>query len=182
MSDDSPSYWQRISQRRQEILNVRQELERRQRPWGRVVFRLGQVLAHPAFFLVLLVLHAAWLVANLRGIWPWRPWDPSPFPILAMIASVEAPFLALLILMRQEHDRRIAELREEINLHLSLHEDRGNAANMRLLTAVARQLGLDVDAELARDEDLGQLTHPLDAQRLVEEVSEEMKDVGEEPD
>lgn len=182
MSHDSPSYWDQISQRRQEILNVRQELERRQRPWGRLVFRLGLVLAHPAFFLALLVLHGLWLLANLRGVWPWQPWDPSPFPILAMIASVEAPFLALLILMRQEHDRRIAELRDETQLQLSLHADRGDAANTRLLAVIAQRLGIDPEAELERGEDLDQLTHPLDPQRLVEEVSEEMEKAGEGPD
>jgi uncharacterized membrane protein len=171
-----------------EVLNVRRRMAERHGPGREAVVRVGRVLSRPAFFFALLALHLAWVIANLPALadWlPWSPWDPPPFVLLATIASVEAPFIALLVLMRQEHDRRIAELREETALQVDFHSEREATAQLRLLVAIAQRLGIERFGELARREgepplDLDALQRTLDPERLVEETREQIEESGEE--
>lgn len=171
-----------------EVLNVRQRMEERHGPGRTAIVQVGRVLSRPTFFFVLLALHLAWVLANLPALagWlPWLPWDPPPFVLLATIASVEAPFIALLVLMRQEHDRRIAELRDETALQVDFHSEREATAQLRLLVAIAQRLGIERFDELARREgepplDLDALQRTLDPERLVEETREQIEESGEE--
>ena len=167
-----------------EILNVRRRIEADRGRGRQAVVRVGNVLARPAFFFTLLLLHAGWIVANLPGWVPWAPWDPPPFALLATIASVEAPFIALLILMRQEHDRRIAELREETALQVDLHTEREASAQLRLLVAIAERLGIERLDEIAESDgepalDLDAMQRTLDPEHLVEETRRQLEESGE---
>lgn len=167
-----------------EILNLRRRIEADRGRSRRAVVWVGNVLARPAFFFALLLLHAGWVAANLPGWVPWAPWDPPPFPLLATIASVEAPFIALLILMRQEYDRRIAELREETALQVDLHVEREATAQLRLLVAVAERLGIERFDQIAESDgepplELDAMQRPLDPEHLVEETRRQLEESGE---
>ena len=118
-------------------LNVRDYMTRRRTRSAAAVDWIARAIARPAFFLVLSVFHLGWLVVNSKCLSPYLPtWDPYPFTLLAMIASVEAPFLSLLILMGQHRNARIAELRDELNLQVSLRTQ----AQVAILLRAAREL------------------------------------------
>lgn len=171
-----------------EVLNVRRREEERRGPAGTAIVWVGSVLARPWLFFALLALHVGWVVVNLPalGQWlPWAPFDPPPFTLLATIASAEAPFIALLILMRQEHDRQIAELREETSLQVAFHAEREATAQLRLLVAIAERLGIERFDGIERIEgepplDLDALQRTLDPERLVDETREQLAESGEE--
>lgn len=96
-------------------VSVRAEMTKRRTAMGKVIDDFGAWIARPVVFVALLLGHVAWIVLNLI---PALTWDPPPFVLLATIASAEAPFLTLIILMRQHRDQRIAELRQEVLLHV----------------------------------------------------------------
>lgn len=104
-------------------INVRHEMTRRRSPVGKAIDMIGNWLAQPLLFVLLFAFHVAWVIVNLGVVPGVRTWDPPPFTLLATIASVEAPFLALLILMRQQRDGRISELRQELILQVALDLD-----------------------------------------------------------
>jgi len=168
-------HWGSIRRRKDEILNVRAELERRQGPVERWVFRAGELLASPVFFVALLAAHLVWIWLNVPALSPLEPFDPSPFPLLAMVASAEAPFLGLLILMRQDHDRRIAELREETALQVALHAERETSELIRMLERVEGALGTAPPAD--ERSEVEEMRDPLDPRRLVETMRQEMEEV-----
>ncbi len=126
-----------------EIMNVREEVLRRQSRLSAAIGRIGQALARPGFFAGLLAFHVLWVLVNLRWV-PWKPWDPYPFTFLATLASAEAPFITLLILMNQSRNRRIAELREETDLQISLHVEREVTMALRLLHSLHQHFGIPV--------------------------------------
>ncbi len=165
-------HWEGIGKSAEEILNVRAEITHRE---GRVAGRIdaiGRVLARPAFFLAVLAAHVAWIALNLP-VWPWwRPWDPYPFTFLATVASVEAPFITLLILMNQKRESRIAELREETNLQVSLHLEREVTVGLRLLRELQEAQGVRSrqDPEL-----LERLQEYLDPQRLMDSLRRHLR-------
>lgn len=135
-------------------LNIRSVLAARRTRTGKLIDAIGVWLARPALFVVLLALHVAWIVCNLGWIPGLPVWDAPPFALLSSISSVEAPFMTLLILMRQQRDARIAEVREELLLQFVLHMDRelsGQHGHRRLK---AEPMLDDIVRELNRDEGL----------------------------
>lgn len=163
---ESP-HWDRMRQSAGEILNVRSEVTRRQKRSAALVEDIGRTLAYPMFFIALLSAHVLWVVLNLP-IFPWfSPWDPYPFMLLATVASAEAPFIALLVLMYQRRSSRISELREEIDLQVSLHLERQMTVMLRLLGEVQDRL------EIASREDpvlLERLQRELDPKQLMQSL------------
>jgi uncharacterized membrane protein len=103
-------HWEQLSSHKDALLSVRREMATRSNRLDLLTDHLGQWLSHPVFLIILTAFHVGWLLWNSGWIGVSR-FDPSPFPVLAMIASVEAPFLAVLILMHQSRQQRIAELR-----------------------------------------------------------------------
>lgn len=174
------AHWQRIGKSTAEILNVRAEVTKRQTWLAAIIERIGRVLAHPAFFSALLAGHGIWVLLNLP-VYPWfKPWDPYPFTFLATLASVESPFIALLVLMYQRRESRVNELREETNLQVSLHLEREITMMLRLLRETQQQLSVTTqqDTEL-----LEHLQENLDPQRLMQSLRRDLQreEGGDEP-
>jgi uncharacterized membrane protein len=161
-----------------DILSVREELAAGRGPLGSAIDKIGSLLAHPLFFAFLAITHVGWLVANLPWM-PWEPWDPYPFTFLATVTSAEAPFIALLILMAQERDRRVEELREEVNLQVDLHTQREVTRSLRMLADLHRHLGLEGDPE--DDEEFAEMMKPVDAKALLHEVAKRLESVSDDP-
>lgn len=144
--DRGNAHWGNIRKSAQEILNVRHEVRRRESPGAVLVDRIGRGLGRPGFFFTMLVTHVGWVVLNLP-VFPWQPWDPYPFVLLATITSAEAPLLALVVLMHQQREHRIGELREETSLQVALHVEREATMILRLL----RELQEHAGAQSAQD-------------------------------
>ncbi len=159
--------WSRIREQKREILNVRRQRAVRRRGTERLVHNVGGMLARPAFFLSLLFVHLAWIVVNSVSVGVPH-WDPYPFFLLATVASAEAPFLSLMILMRQQDDRRLADLREEIELQVSLYTEREATTLLHLLRELQQQL------QVHSDVDVSGLEEPLDPKQLFEEQAREL--------
>ena len=165
-------------ERGEEILNVRTEMMRRRGAMAAAIDHTGAFLAHPFFLLGLLALHLGWVVVNIRALVPFEPWDPYPFVFLATIASAEAPFISLLILMRQRRDGRIEELREEIELQVSLHMEKKLTHVVRVLGRIQDKLGVEAPggrALLTRHEE------ELDPQRLLEILEAHLEESESDP-
>lgn len=56
---------------------------------------------------------------------------------LATIASVEAPFIALFVLMHQKRETNVEELRGEVELQVALHTEREVTMLLRLVAELA---------------------------------------------
>jgi uncharacterized membrane protein len=138
------------------ILAFRARHERRRRRADRVADAITGFTGSMPFVLLHAAGFASWIVANLGVVPGVAMWDPYPFVMLAMAASVEAIFLSTFVLISQnrmaEVNRRQADLDLQINL-LSEHEITRLA---KLLDAVAQRLGVGADdragiEELKRD-------------------------------
>ena len=177
-SDDRSKHphWEHTRSKAEDILNVRAEVTRRRTPMAAAVDAMGHLLAHPLFVLTLLVLHLLWVILNLP-IYPWfEPWDPYPFMFLATVASAEAPFIALMVLMHQKRDARIEELREEIDRQGSLHLEREISVLLRLVRELQEKLGVESrqDPEL-----LERLEEDLNPERLLEQMRRRLREAEE---
>lgn len=166
------SYWRRLRRQKDEIMNVRVEMVKQRGLLQRAVVRATRLIAHPVFFVAHVVVVIAWIVLNLFPPAGMRPWDPYPFGLLTMGGSLEALFIALLILMHQENESSIAELREETQLQVALHGERETTKLLRLLEDVHRHLGIE-SRDL--DDELEEMKQPLDPYQLRRSLADRLE-------
>jgi uncharacterized membrane protein len=110
--------------------------------------RSDRVARHIADFcgsMTFVWVHVAWF-----GIWllinliPGIPHiDPFPFTFLTLVVSLEAIFLSTFILISQNHDTKISERRNHLDLQINLLSEQENTEMLRMLRAIAEKVGAD---------------------------------------
>src|SRR4051812_21230521 len=117
------------------------------------------------FIWVHVALVAAWLLIN-NGVLGVRPFDPAPFTMLAMVASVEAIFLSTCVLVTQNRMASASERRAELDLQISLLSEHEITRLVRMVDAIAARVGV----EGARDPELAELKEDVEPERVLEEL------------
>ena len=90
------------------------------------------------------------LVANVLFFVLWIAFnavDPYPFSFLTMVVSLEAIFLAVIVLISQNRAGKITELREEIELYINTYAESEITKILYLLTLLLEKQGIDVSAD-----------------------------------
>ena len=98
------------------------------------------------FVYIHLVLFGGWIAVDV-GLIPGLPrWDPS-LVILAMAASVEAIFLSTFVLINQNRMAAEDEDRAELDLQVSLLNERETTRLIAMTQAIADHLGIKTGVE-----------------------------------
>jgi len=83
-----------------------------------------------------------WIVLNtLPGI---KHVDPFPFTFLTLVVSLEAIFLSTFILISQNHDSKLSEKRNHLDLQINLLAEQENTKMLTILKQIAMKLGTDI--------------------------------------
>ena len=108
----------------------------------------------------------AWVVYNLLpGI---KHVDPFPFTFLTLVVSLEAIFLSTFILISQNHDSRVNEKRNHLDLQINLLSEQENTQILIMLQQIAAKVGADV-ADDSHAKVMEQTTNP---ERLIEQIEQ----------
>ena len=136
--------------------------------------RLADVITRFTGSMPFVYLHAVmvglWFLVNL-GLVGVKPFDPYPFVMLAMIASVEAIFLSTFVLISQNRANRLADRRAELNLQINLLSEHEVTRLIRLVDAIANRL--DVPRE-----DLEDLKQDVQPQAVLGEIERSEREGG----
>jgi uncharacterized membrane protein len=132
----------------------------------RAVQAISRFIGTMRFVYLQLAVFGLWIVVNL-GLTPIRPFDPR-FGVLAMVASVEAIFLATFVLITQNHMAALADKRADLDLQISLLAEHEITRVITLLSEVAERMGIESAsdpelAELAREVEPGHVLDSLEA-------------------
>jgi uncharacterized membrane protein len=87
------------------------------------------------------------------------------------MVSLEAIFLAIFVLASQNRMSRVAEQRANLDLQINMLAEEESTHTLRLLSAIARRLGLETEAQ---DDEAQQLARPTDAKTLLQELEERL--------
>ncbi len=157
-----------IVHRNIEALARERALAEDRRPWtDRVADAITRFTGSMTFVLLHLVIYGGWIVINTGKV-GLRPFDPFPFVMLAMIASVEAIFLSTFVLISQNRQARLAERRAELDLQISLLAEHEITRVVERLEAVANHLGV----EEGRAEDVEELKQDVAPERVLQALDE----------
>lgn len=136
----------------------------------RLANRLTVVAGSARFLVFHVVWFVAWIGWNVTT--PRRAFDPFPFGLLTMVVSLEAIFLSLFVLMTQNRESAIAEVREEVTLAVNLRVEEEVTKVLQLVSGLYARLGQQV----ADDPELHRMLQPLDANAIEQELTEQIQD------
>ena len=90
----------------------------------------------------------AWILMGTVLPKPWR-FDPFPFTFLTFVVSLEAIFLSTFILISQNHEERLANRRNHLDLQINLLSEQENSQILKMLESIQSHLQIEKDPEAA---------------------------------
>lgn len=120
-----------------------------------------------------LALFGTWLLINTRVLPIMEPFDPYPFVMLAMFASVEAIFLSTFVLISQNRQAELAEKRNDLHLQVTLLAEHEITRVLQLVDEIAVRVG--VPREEGNTEPLKQDIHPEAVMKRMEAIEQGRK-------
>lgn len=123
----------------------------------------------PGFFVFHVIAFGTWILLN-SGIGGMPAYDPFPFGLLTMVVSLEAIFLSIFVLMSQNRESKIGELREELTLQVNLRIEEEVTKTLHLVAGLYTRLGHTI----GEDPELREMLKPLDPERMEREVTDQI--------
>src|SRR5215475_13288858 len=132
---------------------------------------ITQFCGSMAFVYVHVVWFGGWILWHfLPGVPQAIRFDPYPFQFLTFVVSLEAIFLSTFILISQNRQNHITELRNHLDLQINLLSEQENSKVLPMLETLLRFHGLvQPDPEVAP---LAEATHP---DMLVQQIEQTLE-------
>src|SRR3954470_7965496 len=131
--------------------------------------RMIGIASSTPFLVIHGLLFILWIAWNIPGI-PLPRFDPYPYGMLTTIVSLEAIFLSIFVLMTQNRESKIGELREELTLQVNLRIEEEVTKTLHLVAGLYARLGL----KMADDPELRAMLEPLDPKKIENDLTEQI--------
>jgi uncharacterized membrane protein len=152
MQGTQPELAQVVHRNIRALLEVRQQYERSMTPQDHIADRITRFTGSMLSIILHALLFTAWILINLGVVPGIRPWDPFPFVMLAMFASVEAIFLSSFVLVSQNRMAALDTKRADLDLQINLLAEHEITQLITLTDAIAQHLGVNTGREAEVDE------------------------------
>ena len=137
--------------------------------------RIADAITHFCGSMAFVYVHVAWFGGWM--LWHFLPgvpqairFDPYPFQFLTFVVSLEAIFLSTFILISQNRQNRMSELRNHLDLQINLLSEQENSKVLAMLEALLRFHGLvQPDPEIAS---LAEATQP---DMLIQQIEQSLE-------
>ena len=140
----------------------------------RFVDRLNYYASSTPFLVAHVIWFGGWIAWN-TGLLGLKKFDPFPFGLLTMVVSLEAIFLSIFVLMAQQRESAIAELREELGLQVSLRVEQEVTKTLQLVAGLYTRMGHRV----SDDPELHHMLQPLDVRGIERDLLEQIEQATE---
>jgi uncharacterized membrane protein len=139
-------------------------------PLQRVIERATRRAGRPVFIAILTGSVIGWIAINLSLIAFGRtPVDEPPFYWLQGAVSLTALYMTILILTTQRREDKLAGLRDQLTLELSILSERKSAKIIELLEELRRD---DPQISDRRDDDADALSTPADPDTVLDALKD----------
>jgi len=161
----APGLAQVVDRNIQALLAHRQEAEGNRGLQERIADAVTGFAGSMLFVYIHLIVFGLWIMLKLGWLPGIARFAPS-FGVLAMIASVEALFLATFVLISQNRMTSQADKRAELDLQMTLLAEYEITRLITLVTAMAVRMGMDP----AQDPELAELSKDVAPEEVMEKL------------
>ena len=131
--------------------------------FGRMFFLWANVL----FF-------AGWILANSGKVGSGSPFDPYPFGFLTFVVSLEAIILSIVVIISQNRQARVADLREEMDFYINMVAEQEVTKILKLLELLLEKQGVN----FSHDPELRKMIEPIPEEEIEEQFKKEMAELS----
>ena len=125
------------------ILEVQQKQDSLRSSQERAADRITRFIGTMSFVYIHIVLFGGWLILNGLQIGGLPQWDPYPFSMLAVLATIEAIFLSTFVLISQNRQSAMAVKRSHLDLQVSLLSEHEVTQLIGMVEAIASHLNVE---------------------------------------
>jgi uncharacterized membrane protein len=154
-----------LTQQNVELIRQLEQAAKQERsPSDLVAEAVANFCGSMTFVWVHVLWFGAWILINAVPDFPHI--DPFPFTFLTSVVSLEAIFLSTFILISQNHDTKISERRNHLDLQINLLSEQENTKIITILQASAAKVG----AEIPDDPELHALREEIAPEKLAKQT------------
>ena len=159
-----------VRQRKSTIQSFKAKADKKRSRTDRFADFLTTAFGTVTFLILNALFFLFWILWN-TGTIPRLPIvDPFPFGFLTMVVSLEAIFLAIIVLISQNRQARVAELREEIDLYINTYAESEITKLIYLQKLLLEKSGVD----LSKDEELQRMLQALESDKIEQELGNQL--------
>ena len=149
--------------------NVRKvaEIEKAQKANRTTGEKISELIAGFCGSMTFVYVHVAWFAGWIltNSVFMNKGFDPFPYTFLTLVVSLEAIFLSTFILISQNHETRLTERRNQLDLQVNMLSEQENTKMLELLQRIAIQVGIKND-----DPETAALLEPMEPGRLLGQI------------
>lgn len=160
---------QRSERRRKTIESFQGKYLRKRNRFERIVDSISAASASMGFLVANSVFFIIWILWNM-GLIGIKAVDPFPFVLLTTVVSLEAIILSIFVLISQNRQSRVADLREEIDLQINLIAEEEITKLIKLMTGLYKALNVDV----GKDPELQTMLQPVNTDEIERRLEEHL--------
>lgn len=160
--EEFSGYQRRLKNRHEIVKAFKAKLDERRSIWEKLADFMTAKFGSMVFLTLNVIWFVVWIIINMGWAPSIEPFDPFPFGLLTMIVSLEAIMLAIFVLISQNRNAKIDDLREEIGLHVNVLTEEEITKMMELQVILLKKNGIDV----SRDEELAEMLEPEDTEKI----------------
>lgn len=161
---------EKVRRRRSSIKSFKAKANQNRKPFEKFADFLTSFFGTITFFVGNTLFFVFWIVWNIGYIPSIPIIDPYPFFLLTTFVSLEAIFLAIIVLISQNREAKIAELREEVELYINTYAESEITKVMYLLTLLLEKHGIDI----SHDKDLQKMLKSLESEAIERELESQL--------
>lgn len=146
--------------------------ELKKRSWSvRLADDLTSTFGSFSFLTINVAFFIFWILANTGNISGLSVFDQFPFPLMTTIVSLEAIILTLIVLMSQNRQSFISNLREEIDMQVNLMSEQEITKILQILVKIAEKQGIKLN-----DKDLTEMLKGIEVSYIERKLEEQLAD------
>ena len=158
----------------EKVIRIENEALRPRSPNEAITDAIAGFIGTISFVILQIVAVAGWMIVNAGIISQITPFDPSPYPLLSSITSLEAVLIAAFVLMKQNRMSIIADRRDHLDLQVNLLTERQATQIIQMVDRLSTHLGV----EQHHNKDSRELGRHVAVEHLVEEVHSRLPNVS----
>ncbi|MSU44864.1 DUF1003 domain-containing protein [Candidatus Nomurabacteria bacterium] len=160
----------KINQRKKIFQSIKAGADFRRTRAERIADWMTTSFGSMTFLLINATFFIFWILINTNQIKSISPFDPFPFSLLTTIVSLEAIILAIFVLISQNRNSKVDDLREETHLQINLIAEKEITKLMKMMSIILEKHGVD----LSQDPELKILLKPISEEEIEKKLEKEI--------